>query len=293
MATSTSVSTGDRLGFTFFAALALHLLILLQLGFKIPSADKIAPTLNITLATHASQTAPEKADFLAQSNQEASGTSAKVQELLTDEQADFNDAEIRKITPPPQLKSTQAAEQQTEILHTTANSRLQLEDDTKTEQNPEEQTIKAQDENILLANPEAAALQAKLDRLRQSEALRPKIKRIQTEATKASTDAAYLRAWNSQVERIGNQNFPQEALRNKLFGTLTMAVTLNADGSINDVEITNPSAHTLLNQTALQMVHMAAPFDPIPPETLAGYDKLEITRIWSFEITGLSTSGTH
>lgn len=292
MAISASVSTGDRLSFTFFAALALHLFLLLQLGFKIPGADKIAPTLNITLATHASQAAPEKADFLAQHNQEASGTSDQVKELLTDEQAEFNDTVIREITPPPQQKTTQAAEQQSETLQTTANSRLQFEDDTQTEQTPEEQTVKAQDEDIAVSSPEYTALQAKLDKLRQSEALRPKVKRIQTEATKASSDAAYLHAWNSRVENIGNRNFPEEALQQELFGTLMMVVTLNADGSVDDVEIINPSDHPLLNQSALQMVHLAAPFEKIPSEVLDGHDKLEITRIWSFEITGLSTKGT-
>lgn len=291
MATDAPVSTNDRLWFTFFGALALHLFILLQLGFKIPGADKIAPTLNITLATQISQEAPEKADFLAQHNQEASGSAEQVQELLTDQQSDFNDAKIREITPPPQLKTKQASEQQTDTLDTTSNSRFSIANDA-TEEETEKETVKAQDEDIFLANPEAAALQAKLDRLRQSEALRPQIKRIQTEATKASSDAAYLYAWNERVEQIGNDNFPEEALNQKLFGTLTMVVTLNPNGSIEDVELVTPSDYPLLNQAALRMVHMAAPFEPIPVEVLDGSDKLEITRIWSFEITGLSTKSS-
>ncbi|MDZ7923999.1 MAG: TonB family protein [Marinagarivorans sp.] len=292
MATGTQVSTNDRLWFTFLGALALHLFILLQLGFKIPSDDKIAPTLNITLATQVSQEAPEKADFLAQHNQEASGTADEVHELLTDQQSEFNDSEIREITPPPQQKSTQESEQENNILKTTELSRLKLPDEI-IQETTEQETVKAQDENILLSSPEAAALQAKLDRLRQSEALQPKIKRIQTEATKASSDAAYLHAWNNRVEQIGNANFPQEAIDQKVFGTLTMVVTLNPNGTIDDVEIINPSNFTLLNQSALQMVHMSAPFAPIPAEVLNGNDKLEITRIWSFEITGLSTKGSN
>lgn len=291
MATETQVSTNDRLWFTFFGALALHLFILLQLGFKIPSDDKIAPTLNITLATQISQEAPEKADFLAQHNQEASGTAEQVQELLTDQQSDFNDSEIREITPPPQQKSTQASEYEQDILKTTQQNRFMSPDEI-TKDTTEKETIKAQDEDILLSNPEAAALQAKLDRLRQSDALRPKVKRIQTEATKASSDAEYLHAWNNRVEQIGNENFPQEAIDQKVFGTLTMVVTLNPNGTIDNVEIINPSNFTLLNQSALQMVHMSAPFAPIPSEVLDGSDKLEITRIWSFEITGLSTKSS-
>jgi protein TonB len=239
-----------------------------------------------------SQETPEKADFLAQYNQEASGTAEEVHELLTDQQSDFNDSEIREITPPPQQKSTQASEYEKNVLKTTQQNHFQSPDEI-TKEATEQETVKAQDENILLSNPEAAALQAKLDRLRQSEALRPKVKRIQTEATKASSDAAYLHAWNNRVEQIGNENFPQEAIDQKVFGTLTMVVTLNPNGTIDNVEIINPSNFTLLNQSALQMVHMSAPFAPIPAEVLDGSDKLEITRIWSFEITGLSTKGSN
>lgn len=288
MATSNPISTGDRLSFTFFVALAIHLFLLLQLSFKIPNSEKIAPTLNITLATHTASKAPEKADFLAQNNQEASGSADTAQELLTNEQADYNDTVIREINPAPQQKTTQAADLQSETLHTQSNSQLQFKDNLKTDQNPEEKTVKAQDENILKSNPETAALQAKLDKLRQSEALRPKIKRIQTEATRASIDAEYLHSYNTQVQKFANRNFPQEALDKKIYGTLSMVVTLNPDGSINDVELTVPSIHALLNQSALQMIYSAAPFAKIPNEVLDGHDKLEIVRIWTFEITGLS-----
>lgn len=253
-----------------------------------PDAGKMAPTLNITLATNAIQEAPEKADFLAQSNQAASGSGDKALELLTDEHADYNDTVIRQITPTPQQKTTQAAQQKTETLHTQSASRLQLKDDLETEQNPEQKTLKAQNEDILRSNPEAAALMAKRDIQRQSEALRPKIRRIQAEATKASVDAQYLHAYNTQVQEYANRNFPQEVLNKKLFGTLKMIVVINPDGTINDVEMDMPSEHALLNQSALQMVYSAAPFDKIPPEVLDGHDKLEIVRIWTFEITGLS-----
>ncbi|WP_053979773.1 energy transducer TonB [Marinagarivorans algicola] len=288
MAISSSISTGDRLSFTFFAALAVHVFVLLQLSTKMPDAGKMAPTLNITLATNATQEAPEKADFLAQSNQAASGSGDKALELLTDEHADYNDTVIREITPTPQQKTTQAAQQKTETLRTQSVSRLTFKDDLETEQNPEEKTLKAQNEDILRSNPEAAALMAQYDKKRQSEALRPKIRRIQAEATRASIDAQYLHAYNTQVQAYANRNFPQEVLNKKLFGTLKMIVIINPDGTINDVEMDMPSEHALLNQSALQMVYSAAPFDKIPPEVLDGHDKLEIVRIWTFEITGLS-----
>jgi periplasmic protein TonB len=282
------VTTGDRLLFTGFMALVLHIFILLSLGFKLPFADKVAPPLNITLATQVAEQAPEKADFLAQQNQAASGDGDSAQELLTDQVAAFNHTDIHDITPPPQEKTLQAARVDQDLVSTEAASQLkaQHDNDDKTP-SPEERL--AQEEDIAPVSPETSALQAKLDRLRQSEALKPKIKRIQSEATRASLDAAYLYAWNQKVEALGNEQFPEAALRQKIFGTLMMAVTLNRDGSLFEAEIIKPSQHPLLNQTALQLVHLAAPFEPIPKEVLDGHDKLEIIRTWSFEITGLST----
>ena len=287
---ASNTSTGDKLLFTFFAAAALHALLILNLGFSIPLADKIAPTLNITLATQISQDAPDKADFLAQHNQQASGESDQAKELRTTERSEFNDSLTQDITPPPQERSTKAAQQTQENLRTQADSQFKLQEHTKTEQDPEQETKEAQEQDIPQTTPEMAALQAKLSQQRQSQALKPKVKRIQAEATKASADATYLHEWNTRVERVGNQNFPQEALTQKLFGTLMMVVTLNANGSVDDVEIIQPSEHPILNQSALQMVYLAGPFEPIPAEVLDGHDKLEITRHWAFEITGVSST---
>lgn len=288
MATTSNTSTTDRLYFTLFAAVALHVFFLLQFGFKLPSASAVAPTLNITLATNAANEAPEKADFLAQHNQAASGTGDEAKELLTDEIANYNDTVIRDINPKEQRKTTLAAKQTTETLYTQSQSQLNINDEAEKQQNPDETTLKAQDEDILQSNPEAAALRANLDKQRQAQALKPKVKRIQTEAARASVDAEYLHAYNTRVQGFANRNFPQEVIDKQLYGTLAMAVVLNPNGTINDVEILNPSEHSLLNQSAMQMIYSAAPFDPIPADVLDGNDQLEIVRIWTFEITGLS-----
>ncbi len=50
------------------------------------------------------------------------------------------------------------------------------------------------------------------------------------------------------------------------------------------------SGHRLLDQAAVQIVHLAAPFNSFPPEIRQEYDRLEIIRTWNFEIAGLSTS---
>ncbi len=72
-----SVRPADRLGFTLFLAALIHLALLLGVGFATVEPKQISQTLEITLATFKSETKPKKADFLAQENQQGSGTLEK------------------------------------------------------------------------------------------------------------------------------------------------------------------------------------------------------------------------
>ncbi|MCV6614632.1 MAG: energy transducer TonB, partial [Cellvibrionaceae bacterium] len=73
-------------------------------------------------------------------------------------------------------------------------------------------------------------------------------------------------------------------------GTLRAAVTLLPNGNVDKVEILHSSGYKLLDRAALQIVYLAAPYAPFPPEIRKTTDKLEIIRTWHFEISGLSTS---
>ena len=68
---------------------------------------QISKTLEITLSTFKSDKAPEKADFLAQDNQQGSGTLDKKAVPKTTEIAPFQDNTVKKVTPPPAAKPEQ------------------------------------------------------------------------------------------------------------------------------------------------------------------------------------------
>ena len=103
-----AVTARDRFSFTLFLATALHAVLLIGVGFTMP--DKQAPqrSLEVTLAQHRSEQAPDKADFLAQANQEGSGDLAEKQEISTTEMADFHDNVIREIQPNEQVSSAKS-----------------------------------------------------------------------------------------------------------------------------------------------------------------------------------------
>ena len=94
--------------------------------------------------------------------------------------------------------------------------------------------------------------------------------------------AAYLDAWRRKVERIGNLNYPDEAKRRKLYGNLVLSVALRPDGSVEEIRLTRSSGHALLDDAAIRIVRLAAPYAPFPKEIREETDLLEITRTWQF-----------
>jgi periplasmic protein TonB len=59
-------------------------------------------------------------------------------------------------------------------------------------------------------------------------------------------------------------------------------VTLNADGTVRDAIITRPSGHRVLDEAALRIVRLAAPYAPFPKEIREDVDIMHITRTWEF-----------
>ncbi|MDQ6157447.1 energy transducer TonB, partial [Pseudomonas aeruginosa] len=94
------VRPADRLGFTLFIAAILHVAFILGVGFSMPAPSQISKTLEITLATFKSDKAPEKADYLAQMNQQGSGTLEHKAAPKTTEVAPFQDNQVKKVAPP-------------------------------------------------------------------------------------------------------------------------------------------------------------------------------------------------
>ena len=290
-ATTNPVDTSDRLSFTLFLALALHALLILGVSFTLPEPDAAAPTLDITLASHKALNEPEEADYLAQHNQEASGSQEEARELTAERDAEFADTRVRDLNPNPQQ---QAASSQQHQEPTLVDTQGESQRTTKPVEDPEPQELQQPREGLMeerpLINQNIASLQAKLDRQRQEYAKRPRIRRLTSMATRASFEAEYLHQWGQKIERTGNRHYPQEALQRRLTGDLRLSVAINPDGTIHSVEILESSGHRILDQAAVQIVHLAAPFQGFPPEIRQEYDRLEIIRTWQFEISGLSTS---
>ena len=94
--------------------------------------------------------------------------------------------------------------------------------------------------------------------------------------------AYYLDSWRRKVERVGNINYPSEARTRGLSGTLRLLVVIDPDGALKDARILESSGHKLLDEGALRIVHLAAPFSPFTTSMRARFDSLAIERRWRF-----------
>lgn len=113
---------------------------------------------------------------------------------------------------------------------------------------------------------------------------------VLAQAPGQSTDFAYyLDAWRRQVERVGQLNYPAEARAKKLAGTLRLRVIIAADGNLRDARITQSSGHPVLDDAALRIVRLAAPYAPFSPTMRTVVEVLEIERSWQFRNSKLST----
>ena len=283
-------SQNDRIGLTSFISLILHMVIILGIGFTVPtllSDERDLPTLEITLINTKNNVEPEKAEFLAQSSQDGGGeldrdTIAKsplpLKPVLETEIA---------VTQPPQPSVA--------VVESTPVAEIEVFSIPK----PRPKVItstplpKQEQKSILPTPPPILKQQAKLESERKrlsaeiSQAWeeyqkRPRRKFLSAR-TKEDKYAAYMAIWREKVESIGNLNYPEQARQQGLSGQLVLDVALLSDGRVEKLKVVRPSAHKVLDDAAIRIIQLAAPFAPFPDSIREDTDILHITRTWIFQ----------
>lgn len=274
---------GDRMSFAVFLAGAVHALVLFGIGFVAPliQPPKLPVTLDVVLAQQYSDTAPDKPDFLAQANQQGGGDKARATPLRTPEQAEMPAPQVQEVMQPAQGGQPQTARDELQVSQ--RGERAVPQQTAQTERQAAE--TPAQTDSLATRALQIASLSAELAAQREMEARSPRT-RLVSPSTAETRDAAYLNAWRRKVERIGNLNYPDEAKRQKLFGELVLRVDVRADGTINEIRVLQSSGQKLLDDAAVRIVRLAAPFAPFPAEMRKETDVLQIVRLWRFEPEG-------
>ncbi|MGB5640182.1 MAG: energy transducer TonB [Sedimenticolaceae bacterium] len=275
--------SNDPLGLSLVVALAVHAFIILSISFDVSRDRPPAPerTLDITLVQPKAKPKPtENPDFLAQQSQEGGG-----EETIKERQTSpLGNPEASPIPKPALELERSGAEQpkptpEPEIIAAAEAPRVEATAPPKPKVQAKPRTKLSQ----LLASTqqEIDRLTSELDR-RSLSASRQERRKAVNASTQEYQYAAYLEAWRSKVEKIGNLNYPDEAKRNRLYGNLLMHVAVRSDGSVERIRIVRSSGHKLLDDAATRIVRMSAPFAPFPPEIRKQVDVLDITRTWQF-----------
>ena len=231
----TAPTPTDKLGFFFCLAAALHASVILGVGFTEELRQRSAPRLEITLAKHKSEPNPD-ADFLAQQDQQGSGTLEEKALLTTDKQRPMRDTLHSSPETLTLAKRKLAADNQ-KLLSTSAQAQQQTaQADKEKEQVPE--IIDGPAESTRLSR-EIASLQAKLDLQRQAYAKRPRVRTLTSSSTKRAIEAEYLHNWRTEVETIGNNNYPDE--EHHSFSPIQSLSNIDRAVAISDSKTTSDS----------------------------------------------------
>ena len=128
---------------------------------------------------------------------------------------------------------------------------------------------------------EIERLEAQIRREHKAYQERPK-KKYFGARVQESRFAVYIDNVRQKIERIGTLNYPEEAKRNRIYGALQVTVGIRANGEVESVEINKSSRSKVLDQAALRIVRLAAPFDRFPDNIKADTDIIYIVRTYMF-----------
>ena len=311
--TSPTMGSGDEvdanymIGITLLFALAAHLFMILGISFEIPEPTPSTPVQTVdviivnrkgpTSALSQSQESTTH-DTLEDAADPAAPTQQFSEELMDPEQNDPvttqpPSAELEETRPPrsdPPAIAAQEPPAETEqplvasVIQPEQQEVIEVPPPEPVEPPPAErpQPHKITAAQILASRDlEIAHLSARIKSGMTAYGGNTRRKAINAR-TRDYKYSNYLDAWRNKVERIGNLNYPQEAKRKGLFGNLILHVALRSDGSIETLRIVRSSGHALLDEAAMNIVRLAAPYSPFPADIKSETDVLDITRTWQF-----------
>jgi periplasmic protein TonB len=265
-------------------ALALSVSVLLHgvalsIRFGFPDGRRPAATqLDVVLVNSKTRSAPLNPDVQAQANLDGGGNT---------------DQKRRAKTPLPVLQHTERGydlKQATRTVEALETRQRQLLSQLQASEKIVAQDPKPQERHDPVPRPSGAELansalmiarmEAQIARSLEEYNQRPRRQFIGARAAEARF-ALYVEHWRQKVEQIGNLNYPEGA-RGRIYGSLRLTVSINAEGSVVGVDLERSSGYKVLDAAAERIVTLAAPYAKFPPDIRRDTDVLVITRTWHF-----------
>lgn len=277
-------AANDRLLLAALVAAALHVMLVFGVSFDALREGAAVRQVEVTLVQTSARRAPQDARHIAQANQSGSG-----REALRARSAGEASPPPTAVAAPPAaaVQAPSGRERHATPAVTSIDARRRVVD--RRGEAPDSEDLPATDRELARLNRELARLQADLSAQAEATASTPRVRRLDAVSARAAVDAAYLAEWRQRVETVGNQYYPQASLRYGIYGSLRLLVTVRSDGHLEDIKVLKSSGHAVLDEAAIRILRLAAPFPPFPEELRATTDKLEIVRTWQFEENPLSS----
>jgi len=310
IATSFVSASAERMFVMAFLSIVLHAFFITSVGFTVPEIKKEQhPPIAATIVLRKTEVKVEDAELIAQANQEGGGDMDTNEVPTTETPAPFPDKTAKSVTtaPPPQIAAPEPKKPEIKQLTTPKPSTHKVVEVVEAVKPPEkpvkEVVVEDVAEETIITPPapitaaqlmmqtraSIASIQSNLDRKFEASSKRKREKFISAR-TKEKHYASYMNSWIEKVERIGELNYPQEAHRKKISGVLRLDVALYPNGTIHSIKILKSSGYKMLDNAALRIVRLSAPFAPFTKKMRKEeVDILHITRTWEFSYKGLTT----
>ena len=272
----------DRLSSTAFLAALFHGILILGVTFsaRTPAPDSITSSMEVVLVTSDVEDREPSASavLLAQQNLNGVGNAPADAPVRTAPGLTLTADTLgpaQEGGDAPARPGEPGAERNREPVLIAMDSTEVAPDEGQPDRLPETRR------SMLPAENNAIEIVGRLDETTTIPDARPRELLISA-STRESRIAVYLNTWKRKVEQVGTLNFPSKASLSPGTGFPVLEVAIGADGGLREVVVRNSSGQRDLDQAAMQILRLAAPFEPIPEGLRADYDVLRFAYEWRF-----------
>jgi len=272
----------DRMLTTCFLAALFHAIVILGVTFSAPgtkSGGNDAPGLEVILVNDKAPSVAQNpnAQYLSERSQRGSGNTLKNERALIPKSS-LMPVERSGIPSgaglAAQQAGTAAGDEELIATHRPAQKILYFASSTAAEQASQLPLLLEKRPDLTMSpNDDGVELRMRGDARQQLWIAAD---------TRESDVAVYLDNWRRKIERVGTINFPNAARREKLSGTPVIEVTIGSDGKLLQTVVRHSSGHAEIDEAAMRILKLAAPFDPFPGELSAKHDEIRIAYEWQF-----------
>lgn len=273
-----AIGEDQRLVATIVLSLLLHALVILGVGFALKEAAPVVPMLDVILTQTRTPLSPKQADFLAQANNQGGGEDDKARRPRDPQPGTVPQTETGTAPQTVRAQSPTPSPPPEARVVTTTQAEDRLPQPNRKPQ-PLPDPLRTGDRKI--EHDMAMARLAAEIHLRSSRYAKRPSRKFVSASTQEYVWATYLRAWVDRAERVGNLNYPDEARRRRLSGTVVINIGIRRNGTIERADVVQSSGIPLLDESALRIARLAEPYPPLP-KTQENPDILNVVRTWRF-----------